>query len=117
MFKLLREMPVIEGPIRIHECHARDEDTATSDYRLERSQLPLSDGTPRRPRMRLCAEVLCDWNGKRRYHRLPGTAVIMDAESTQQLQWLLQGLMAFVRLFHGKYVSGPPESDRPQTAG
>lgn len=58
--------------------------------------------------MRLCAEVLCDWNGQRRYHRLPGTSVLMDAENVEQLQWLLQSLLASLQLFDGKYVSGPP---------
>ena len=58
--------------------------------------------------MRLCVELLCDWNGQRRYHRLPGTAVLMDAENTQQLHWLLQTLLAFLMQFDGKYIAGPP---------
>jgi len=66
--------------------------------------------------MRLCVEVLCDWNGKRRYHRLPGTAVLMDAENTEQLQWLLHTLRVFLMRFDGKYLSGPPsEPESPAT--
>jgi len=108
MFKLLPAPPIVEGPIRVHECTARDQELAKSRMRFERSALPLPDGTPRRPRMRLCVEILCDWSHQRRYHRLPGTAVLMDAESPEQLMLVWQMLAALLRQIDGKYMAGPP---------
>ena len=115
MFKMLPAPPVIPGPIRIVDCEPRDKDLASSTYRMRLAGYPAADGTPRRPRMRMCVEVLCRWNGKMRYHRLPGTAAIMDAQDTEQLEWLLASVMEFIQQFDGKHISGPPatrEHDR-----
>jgi hypothetical protein len=108
MFKLLPEPPVIQGPIRVYECHPRQVEPFAAEMRLQLAALPGPHGIAHRPRMRFAIEALCTWKGERRYHRLPGSAVVIDAEDTNQLMWLWQAVVAFLERFDGKYIAGPP---------
>ena len=108
----LPEHVIVAGPARIHLCkpkpHRADSSALASSFRLSRSASATETGRPRRPRMRVCLEILCTWNGVRRYHRVPGTAALIDAESSEQLELIRDSLMSWLQQLDGKYLAGPP---------
>lgn len=104
---------ITDGPIRVAERHPRqsraDDLQLLNASRIARSGMPTKTGIVRRPRGRLCMETLCTWNGKRRYHRVPGTALVFDAESPEQLQLVWETIVELLRSLDGKYLVPPPD--------
>ncbi len=116
MFKLMPNPEVIEGPIRVCRPSSRDSQDAMASFRLARMSFARETSRVRRPRARLCYEVLCDWDGSRRYHRVPGSGILVDAETPQQIEWMWDWVTWYMQQLDGKYLAGPPPAseDAPQ---
>ena len=108
MFKLLPKPESIPGPLRVLQPTVRNSQNAVSCFRIEQSAVPDETDRVKRPRARLCFELLCRWDGKRRYHRMPGSGILIDAESPEQLRLLWEALTAWLQQLDGKYLAGPP---------
>ena len=113
-YRTLPPVVVIDGPLRVDVPPTRDSGQAVAAYLWRRAGESLGNGQRKRPRLRLCAEVLCDWNGKRRYHRVVDTACMVDAESPEQLELVWDAIVQLLRSVDGKYMA--PRSPSPAPA-
>jgi len=72
-----------------------------ASFRIARMSFARETSRVRRPRARLCYEVLCDWDGSRRYHRVPGSGILVDAETPQQIEWMWDWVTWYMQQLDG----------------
>jgi len=104
VWRMLPEPVLIDGPLRILATTANDDQKALAGRLFDQSRFRRRLRGESRPRMRILVDVLSDWNGVQRYHRVPGTTILGDAESPDQLRLFVQAVIDFAKSLDGKYL-------------